>query len=91
MKQSKLTLTTLLVAASLSLGLAHANEAMPKGKTDYQPSLSQGLDRERAAYRAEVLEERRHEQHNKHMGAGLDRTRAQMRADKLEQRRQQYN
>lgn len=60
--------------------------------SDKCTNKEQGLVRDRANYRATVLEEQRAEQQAKlelRKGAGLDRERAEMRARTLEERRLQ--
>ncbi len=85
-----------LLAAALSLSLASIaqaelpDRAADKATEQAAPGLEQGLDRDRATYRAETLEKKRLEKEESSKGAGLDRERARERAQRLEERRQQY-
>lgn len=84
---------------TLALGLSMAVSAAPENgehpvpaaeaEADHElhPTQEPGLDRDRALFRAQHLEERRQEEEEKRKGAGLDRDRALKRAQKLEEQR----
>jgi hypothetical protein len=86
-------LSSLLLATLLSLGLigtyalADENKAEQTEK-ELHPTQEPGLDRDRAAYRAKHLEEKRVEEEARRKGAGLDRERARKRAEKLDEQRE---
>lgn len=86
-------LSSLLLTALLSLGLigtsalAEENKA-EQAEEELNPTQEPGLDRDRAAYRAQYLEQKRAEEETRRKGAGLDRERARMRAEKMDEQRE---
>lgn len=85
MKMNKSHIVLIAALALVALPVANAGAAERSQAISF--SQDQGLDRERAAYRARALEERRHEEETLRKGAGLDRERAEMRASKMAERR----
>ena len=85
------SLRTLLAVALLSVfattAIAQADPA-PAEAVEHSPSKEPGLDRDRAAYRAQMLEQKRMEEEERRKGAGLDRDRARQRAERMEERRE---
>lgn len=85
-----MTLSALILALLLPAGAAMAEGSLVTSDRGLHPTLEQGLDRDRAAHRALMLEERRVEEDSRRAGAGLDRDRAEMRAEKMAERRHQH-
>lgn len=84
-----MTLSVLMLALLLPTAAAVADSTIEKNTRELHPTLNQGLDRDRAAYRARILEAKRLEEEARRSGAGLDRKRSEMRAEKLAERRHQ--
>lgn len=85
MKVKKSHVVLIAALALAALPVVGANAAERPQTVNF--SQDQGLDRDRAAYRARALEERRLEEEARRKGAGLDRERAEMRASKMAERR----
>lgn len=86
---NKMLLPVALVAliASTNLMAENTPAAQTESEED-QIGLEQGLDRDRAAHRAEILEQKRKEEEAKRKGAGLDRERARQRAEHMDEKRE---
>lgn len=84
-----MTLSIFMLALLLPAAAAIADSTIEQSTQELHPTLNQGLDRDRATYRARVLEAKRLQEEARRSGAGLDRERAEMRAEKLAERRHQ--